>query len=71
MSKYEALWSYIEKVEKQAVTLTFKEINEIAGVPIDHSFLRYKKELTEYGWEVRKISTKAQNVLFMRVGTAG
>lgn len=67
MSKYEKLWNYITDCEKDNITLTFDEIATIAGVPIDHSFLRYKKELVEYGWEVAKISMKAQSVLFTRV----
>jgi len=29
--------------------LTFDEISDIAGIAIDHSFLKYKKELMEYG----------------------
>lgn len=47
--------------------LTFEEIQEIAGVPIDHSFLKYKKELTEYGYQVGKISMKNETVLFTKV----
>ena len=38
----------------------------IAGVPLDHSFLKYKKELCNYGYEVVKISMKAQTVLFAK-----
>lgn len=38
----------------------------IAGVPLDHSFLKYKKELCDYGYEVVKISMKAQAVLFAK-----
>ena len=34
--------------------LTFEEIESIAGIPIDHSFLSYKKELLEYGFRVKK-----------------
>lgn len=64
MSKYDALWEYIHKSGKPKFTLTFEEIEKIAGVPIDHSFLKYKKELTEYGYEVKKISMKARTVLF-------
>ena len=51
------------------MTLTFAEIGEIAGVPIDHSFLRYKKELTQYGWEVKIISMKEQKVTFEKCKT--
>ena len=42
MSKYDSLWEYVQKSEKTSFKLTFKEIEIIAGVPIDHSFLKYK-----------------------------
>ena len=67
MSKYNILWEYIGKTEDLSRTLTFKEIEEIAGVPLDHSFLRYKKELADYGWQVWKISMKEQTVLFHKI----
>ena len=62
MSKYNALWEYVQKSGKESFQLTFEEIQMIAGVPIDHSFLKYKKELAEYGWQVGKISMKEQTV---------
>ena len=67
MSKYNALWEYVQKSGKESFRLTFEEIQNIAGIPIDHSFLKYKKELTEYGWQVGKISMKEQTVLFHKV----
>ena len=67
MSKYNALWEYVQKSEKEAFFFTFEEIQEIAGIPIDHSFLKYKKELAEYGWQVGKISMKNETVLFHKV----
>ncbi len=67
MSKYNALWEYVQKNGKESFRLTFEEIQKIAGVPIDHSFLKYKKELTEYGYQVGKISMKEQTILFQRV----
>ena len=48
------------------VTLTYDEIEKIAGLPIDHSFLRFKKELTEFGYQVGKISMKEQTVEFIK-----
>lgn len=42
-------------------------VQNIAGIPIDHSFLKYKKELVEYGYEVGKISMKEQTVLFNKI----
>lgn len=66
MSKYDALWKYIQSDGSERLVLTFDEIGKIAGVPIDHSFLKYKKELSAYGYEVEKISMKAQNVVFVR-----
>lgn len=69
MSKYEALWKYIGNTDVEVITLTFEEIGNIAGVPPDHSFLQYKKELTEFGWKVKKISMKEQQVTFEKYQT--
>lgn len=66
MSKYEKLWEYIAAQEQTSITLTFDEAAEIAGVPLGHSFLTYKKELTGFGWQVGKISMKAKTVSFAR-----
>ncbi len=67
MSKYNSLWEYVQKNESKTFKLTFKEIQDIAGIPIDHSFLKYKKELNEYGWQVGKISMKEQTVIFNKI----
>ena len=67
MSKYSALWEYVGEKEEPPFKLTFLEIEAIAGAPIDHSFLKYKKELAEYGYQVGKISMKEQTVLFSRL----
>lgn len=56
MSKYNPLWEYIQKREESPLKLTFSEIRDILRTEIDHSFLKYKKELTEYRYEVKKIS---------------
>lgn len=64
MSKYNALWAYIQESGQPRLTLTFEEIGQIASVPLDHSFLKYKKELCDYGYAVTKFSMKAQTVLF-------
>lgn len=66
MSKYDALWAYVQKDGSPTLKLTFEQIQEIAGIPIDHSFLKYKKELTDYGYQVGKISMKEQTVIFKR-----
>jgi hypothetical protein len=64
MSKYNALWEYVKNSGKQSLKLTFDKIQNIAGVPIDHSFLNFKKELTNYGYQVGKISMKEKSVSF-------
>ena len=64
MSKYDSLWKWIQKNGDDKFSLTYVEIEKIAGLPIDHSFLTYKKELTEYGYKVGKISMKEQKVMF-------
>ena len=68
MSKYNSLWEYVQSNGEKSLELTFEEIHNIAGIPIDHSFLRYKKELAEYGYEVGKISMKEQTVIFNKIG---
>ena len=47
--------------------MSYDEIKNILGFPIDHSFLTYKKELEEYGYEVFKISLKEKNVIFKKL----
>ncbi len=66
MSKYDALWEYVRGDGRERSTLSFEDIGRIAGVPIDHSFLTYKKELAAYGYQVEKISMKGQTVTFRR-----
>lgn len=66
MSKYQTLWEYIQTINAEKISLSYSEIEGLLGFPIDHSFLRYKKELTEYGWNVKKISMKEQTVIFER-----
>lgn len=66
MSKYDALWEYVSSSGCAALTLTFSEIERSAGFPLDHSFLKYKKELSQYGYKVDKISMKEQKILFSK-----
>lgn len=67
MSKYSSLWEYFKKNNSQSFKLTFEEIKDIAGIEIDHSFLKYKKELNEYGYQVGKISLKEKTVIFNKI----
>lgn len=55
MSKYAPLWTWIKENKTESFTLSHDEIEKITGFPIDHSFLTFKKELTEYGFRVGKI----------------
>ena len=68
MSKYDALWEWIRENGTDSFNLTFAEIEQIAGLPIDHSFLTYKKELMDYGYQVGKASMKEQTVFFQKLG---
>jgi len=49
MSKYQKLWEYFIDKKEDVITLSFKQIEDILGFKIDHSFLSYKKELLTYG----------------------
>ena len=66
MSKYDSLWKYVQNSEMKNLKLTFEEIQSIAGIPVDHSFLKYKKKLEEYGYQVGKISMKEQTINFIK-----
>ena len=68
MSKYNALWEYVQKNGGLSMKLSFAEIHDIAGTEIDHSFLKYKKELMQYGYQVGKISLKEKTVIFNKIG---
>ena len=67
MSKYELLWKYLKDKHKENYKLSYEEIKNIIGFEIDHSFLTYKKEAKEYGYEVGKISMKEKTVIFNKV----
>lgn len=45
MSKYNLLWEYVQKKGSQSFKLTFDEIKDIAGIPIDHSFFDIQKRI--------------------------
>lgn len=68
MGKYDALWRHVAAADGAELTLDFAQIARIAGAPIDHSFLRSKRELLACGWEVQKISMKEGWVRFRRLG---
>ncbi len=67
MSKYEPLWKHLKENKKDNYKLSYEEIKNILGFCIDHSFLTYKKELKEYGYEASKISMKEKTVIFNKI----
>ena len=66
-SKYDKLWKYIKENDKEEYVLSYEDVKDILGFDIDHSFLTYKKELNEYGYEVGKISLKINNITFKKI----
>ena len=67
MSKYESLWKYLKENNKENYKLSYGEIKNILGFDIDHSFLTYKKESKEYGYNVGKISLKEKIIIFSKI----
>lgn len=67
MSKYNTLWKYLKENNKESYKLSYEEIKNILSFDIDHSFLTYKKELKEYGYEVGKISMKEKTIIFSKI----
>ena len=67
MNKYLALWNYVKNQSDFPIKMTFEQIEKILSFPIDHSFLNYKKQLNEYGYNVKKISLKEKFVIFEKI----
>lgn len=67
MSKYSALWKWIEENKNDNFSLSYNDVEKMLGFPIDHSFLNYKKELIAYGFEVEKISLKDKIIKFKKI----
>jgi len=67
MSKYELLWKYLKEKNKENYKLSYEEIKNILGFKIDHSFLTYKKDAVNYGYNVEKISMKDKFVIFKKI----
>lgn len=67
MSKYNTLWEYVQKNGSTSIKLSFAEIKDVVGIEIDHSFLNFKKELIQYGYQVSKISFKEKTVIFNKL----
>ena len=68
MSKYEPLWNYLKENKKESYKITYEEIKNVLGFEIDHSFLSYKKELKDYGYEVGKISMNELKAGLEKIG---
>lgn len=66
MSKYEPLWRHVKTQGKASLLLSFAEIEAILGFKIDHSFLNFKKELIQLGYQVKKVSLKEKTVIFIK-----
>lgn len=43
MSKYEPLWMAISQRTEDCFMMTYAEVEELLGFPIDHAFLTFKK----------------------------
>ena len=62
MSKYDPLRVYVKS--NAPSELTFDEVRQICGFPMDHSFLNGKKEWEVWGYQVGKISMKDRTIRF-------
>ena len=58
---------YIKELNQNHIELSYETIEEVLSFPIDHSFLNYKKELINYGYQVTKISMKKKIVIIDEV----
>ncbi len=56
----------ILKNNKEEYKLSFEEVKRITDFDFDHAFLTYKKELPEYGYELKKLSLKEKWVWIIK-----
>ena len=68
MSKYEPLWKHLQADGSPALQLNFADIKTVIGFDINHSFLNYKKEAAQSGYQVGKISLKEKYITFNKLG---
>ena len=64
MSKYSFLWEYVSAQAAKSFSLSFEETEKLLGFPVDHSYIKNKKELLVFGWKVDKISMKNKRIYF-------
>lgn len=71
MNKYDLLWKEIDiifkQIKQEKLTLSFEELERLGEVAIDHSFLKFKKELESLGYQVEKISLKQKQIIFRKI----
>ena len=67
MSRYRPLWEYVSLHDCDELTLSFSEIAGTFGLSIDHTFLRFGKELHAYGFRVGRVSVQDQEITFLRL----
>lgn len=63
----ETMLKLLKDNNKENYKLSYKEIKNIIGFEIDHSFLTYKKEAKEFGYKVGKISMKEKIIIFNKI----
>lgn len=61
------LWEFLKNEDIEKCILSFEDIEKITGSQIDYSFLKYKKELNDYGYNVAKISLKKKEIIFEKI----
>jgi hypothetical protein len=67
MNKYDPLWKHLQTDGREMFRLSYDEIKSILGFSIDHSFLTYKKEAVQFGYQVGKISMKEKHITFNKL----
>ncbi len=67
MDKYSKLWERFDGKIEAKITLSFDEIKNIAWVDVDHSFLKFKKNLENHGYTLEKILQKERLMVFRKL----
>lgn len=67
MSRYQPLWDFVFGCGCRHYALTFDDIADIIGSPLNHTLMLYNAELQSYGYTITRISERESTVFIDKI----
>lgn len=67
MSRYQPLWDFVLGCGCRHYALTFNDIADIIGSPLNRSIMLHNSELLRYGYTISRISERESTVFIDKV----